>query len=104
MVSVWAGTNGYFDDVPVADVLRFEQELLDYMPVDRRAQDDRRNRQLGRRQRQRGRQGDRRLWAAVHHLRGQAAGPREGREAAQDKDIDVDDPDPEGLIDGSQLA
>ena len=31
VVSVWAGTNGYFDDVPVADVLRFEQELLDYM-------------------------------------------------------------------------
>ena len=31
VVSVWAGTNGYFDDVPVADVLRFEKELLDHL-------------------------------------------------------------------------
>ena len=31
VVSVWAGTNGYFDDVPVSDVLRFESELLDHM-------------------------------------------------------------------------
>ena len=31
VVSVWAGTEGYFDDVPVDDVLRFEQELLDYL-------------------------------------------------------------------------
>ncbi|QLQ15815.1 MAG: F0F1 ATP synthase subunit alpha [Micropruina sp.] len=31
VVSVWAGTNGHFDDVPVKDVLRFERELLDYL-------------------------------------------------------------------------
>ncbi|MDR1712063.1 MAG: F0F1 ATP synthase subunit alpha [Propionibacteriaceae bacterium] len=31
VISVWAGTNGHFDDVPVADVLRFEHELLDYL-------------------------------------------------------------------------
>jgi F-type H+-transporting ATPase subunit alpha len=31
VVSVWAGTNGHFDDIPVADVLRFERELLDYL-------------------------------------------------------------------------
>ena len=31
VVSVWAGTNGYFDDVPVNDVLRFERELLDHL-------------------------------------------------------------------------
>ncbi|NMD47023.1 MAG: F0F1 ATP synthase subunit alpha, partial [Propionibacterium sp.] len=31
VVSVWAGINGHFDDVPVADVLRFESELLDYL-------------------------------------------------------------------------
>ena len=31
VVSVWAGTNGKLDDVPVEDVLRFEQELLDYL-------------------------------------------------------------------------
>ena len=31
VVSVWAGTNGHFDDVPVSDVLRFESELLEYL-------------------------------------------------------------------------
>jgi len=30
-VSIWAGTNGYIDEVPVPDVLRFEQEFLDYL-------------------------------------------------------------------------
>ena len=30
-VSVWAGTTGKLDEVPVADVLRFESELLDYL-------------------------------------------------------------------------
>ena len=31
VVSVWAGINGQFDEVPVDDVLRFEQELLDHL-------------------------------------------------------------------------
>ncbi len=31
VVSVWAGTEGHFDDVPVDDVLRFEQEFLEYL-------------------------------------------------------------------------
>ncbi|GAA2464921.1 F0F1 ATP synthase subunit alpha [Streptomyces macrosporus] len=31
VVSVWAGTNGKMDDVPVEDVRRFESELLDYL-------------------------------------------------------------------------
>jgi F-type H+-transporting ATPase subunit alpha len=30
-VSVWAGTTGQLDEVPVQDVLRFERELLDYL-------------------------------------------------------------------------
>jgi F-type H+-transporting ATPase subunit alpha len=30
-VSVWAGTTGKLDEVPVEDVLRFERELLDYL-------------------------------------------------------------------------
>ncbi len=34
VVMVWAGTNGYLDDVPVADVLRFESELLDHLRRD----------------------------------------------------------------------
>ncbi|MCX2967308.1 MULTISPECIES: F0F1 ATP synthase subunit alpha [Streptomyces] len=31
IVSIWAGTNGLMDEVPVADVRRFEKELLDYL-------------------------------------------------------------------------
>jgi len=31
VVSIWAGTNGKLDDIPVEDVLRFERELLDYL-------------------------------------------------------------------------
>ena len=30
-VSIWAGTKGYLDDVPVEDILRFEREFLDYV-------------------------------------------------------------------------
>ena len=31
VVSIFAGTNGYLDDIPVGDVRRFERELLEYM-------------------------------------------------------------------------
>src|SRR5690242_18587254 len=31
VVSVWAGTNGRMDDVPVADIRRFEKELIDFL-------------------------------------------------------------------------
>ncbi|GHF13475.1 MULTISPECIES: F0F1 ATP synthase subunit alpha [Streptomyces] len=31
VVSVWAGTTGKMDDVPVEDIRRFERELLDYL-------------------------------------------------------------------------
>jgi F-type H+/Na+-transporting ATPase subunit alpha len=31
VVSVWAGTNGRMDDVPVNDIRRFERELLDFL-------------------------------------------------------------------------
>jgi F-type H+-transporting ATPase subunit alpha len=31
VVSIWTGTNGYLDIVPVGDVRRFEAELLDYI-------------------------------------------------------------------------
>ncbi|WP_017791779.1 F0F1 ATP synthase subunit alpha [Leucobacter salsicius] len=30
-VSIWAGTKGYMDEVPVEDILRFEREFLDYL-------------------------------------------------------------------------
>ena len=31
VVSIWAGTNGYFDEVELSDVRRFERELLEYV-------------------------------------------------------------------------
>ena len=31
VVSIYAGTNGYLDDIPATDVRRFERELLDYI-------------------------------------------------------------------------
>ncbi|MFC0582589.1 F0F1 ATP synthase subunit alpha [Micrococcoides hystricis] len=31
VVSIWAGTNGHLDDVPVEDVGRFERELLEHL-------------------------------------------------------------------------
>ena len=31
VVSIWAGTNGFLDDVPVEDVRRFESEFLDHV-------------------------------------------------------------------------
>ncbi|MEU2688509.1 F0F1 ATP synthase subunit alpha [Streptomyces hygroscopicus] len=31
IVSIWAGTNGKMDDVPVQDIRRFERELLDHL-------------------------------------------------------------------------
>ena len=31
VVSIWAGTTGKMDDVPVEDIRRFERELLDYL-------------------------------------------------------------------------
>jgi F-type H+-transporting ATPase subunit alpha len=31
VISVWGGTTGKFDNVPVSDVLRYEREFLDYL-------------------------------------------------------------------------
>lgn len=31
VVSIWAGTTGKLDDVPVAEIRRFEREFLDYV-------------------------------------------------------------------------
>jgi len=31
VISIFAGTNGYLDDVPVNRVRQFEEELLDYV-------------------------------------------------------------------------
>ena len=37
IVSIWAGTSGQLDDVPVADIRRFESELLDFISRERKA-------------------------------------------------------------------
>ncbi|MCX6434607.1 MAG: F0F1 ATP synthase subunit alpha [Actinobacteria bacterium] len=37
IVSIWAGTSGQLDDVPVADIRRFESELLDFIGRERKA-------------------------------------------------------------------
>ncbi|MDT0441335.1 MULTISPECIES: F0F1 ATP synthase subunit alpha [unclassified Streptomyces] len=31
VVSIWSGTNGLMDEIPVSDIRRFERELLDYL-------------------------------------------------------------------------
>jgi F-type H+-transporting ATPase subunit alpha len=31
IVSIWTGTNGYLDDVPLEEIRRFERELLEYV-------------------------------------------------------------------------
>lgn len=36
VVSVWAGTTGKLDDVPVLDIRRFESELLEYLRRERK--------------------------------------------------------------------
>src|SRR6266567_949925 len=36
VVSIWAGTNGHLDDVPVEDIRRFETEFLDYIAHSRK--------------------------------------------------------------------
>ena len=35
VVSIWMGTNGYLDDVPLEDVGRFENDFLDYVQRER---------------------------------------------------------------------
>jgi F-type H+-transporting ATPase subunit alpha len=37
IVSIYAGTSGALDDVAVADIRRFESELLDYIARERKA-------------------------------------------------------------------
>ncbi|UED84023.1 F0F1 ATP synthase subunit alpha [Streptomyces profundus] len=36
VVSIWAGTNGLMDNIPVGDIRRFERELLDYLGRERK--------------------------------------------------------------------
>jgi F-type H+-transporting ATPase subunit alpha len=35
VISIYAGTNGYLDDLPASDVVRFEQEMLEFFRTQR---------------------------------------------------------------------
>ena len=61
VVSIWAGGNGYLDDVPIEDVSRFESEFLEYLqPAARRhPADDQGNARPGRGHRHRAQGRDR---------------------------------------------
>jgi F-type H+-transporting ATPase subunit alpha len=37
VVSIWAGTTGQLDDVPLVDIRRFESEFLDFIARERKA-------------------------------------------------------------------
>ena len=70
VVSIWAGTTGQLDDVPVEDIRRFEAEFLDFLG--RKHQGDlRRDRQTGKLEDDTvdaARAGDRRVQEAVPDL------------------------------------
>ena len=78
VVSIWTGTNGYLDIVPVGDVRRFEAELLDYIGQPER--DHLRHHQVERQARRRhhraGQEGGRGLHQDVPDQRGQEPGQR----------------------------
>jgi F-type H+-transporting ATPase subunit alpha len=85
VVSVWAGTNGHFDDIPVEDVLRFESGAA-RAPAAQHPDpdDDRRDAEVRRRHRGRGDRGDRHGQGAVRHRtgssgRGRSSGQGPGR-------------------------
>ena len=40
VVSIWAGSRGHLDDVPVSDVLRFESEFIQHLRLNNVALDD----------------------------------------------------------------
>ncbi len=62
VVSIWAGTKGKLDTIPVEDVLRFERELhRPPRPQHRRAHDPPRDERPRRRHRGRAREGRRRV-------------------------------------------
>ncbi len=79
VVSIWAGTTGKFDDVPVEDVLRFEREFLDYLRRDGKVLDGIRESQPVRGRRPGGRDGRAgRVQADLPDLRRRAAGRSRG--------------------------
>ena len=83
VVSIWAGTSGALDDVPVADVSKFEREFLDYVGHQHKGiyDGDPRRRQGRGRPRRAARERDQRLQEAVRDLqrRGDRRRRPEGR-------------------------
>ena len=108
IVSIWSGTKGKFDDVPVDDVLRFERDFLDYLRRESKVLDgDPRVRPV-RRRRGAGRdRGAGRVQADVPDLRGHAARHRGGGrgDGRGRRGAGADRPAEAGLIDrASQSA
>ena len=85
VVSVWAGINGQMDEVPVDDVLRFEQELLDYLRHNGDVlQQHPGDQDLRRRQRRGAEEADRRVQEGLpDRVRQAARRPRGARGAAR---------------------
>ena len=82
VVVIFAGTTGYLDDVPVADVKRFEAELLDYMREPPRLAA---RRDPGGRRARRPRRRDRRLQGAVPGVERRASRRRPDRRLDADE-------------------
>ena len=91
VVSIWAGTNGKLDEVPVEDVLRFETRAARLpAPQHRGARHAARHQRARRRHRRRARDRGRQVQARVPDRRGQAAssvGQRGVRRPTEDEDV-----------------
>ena len=85
VVSIWAGGNGYLDDVPIEDISRFETEFLEYLNAAARRDpaDDQGNGRPGRGHHHRAQGSDRRLPQGVRdqHRRAAQRRRRAGRGA-----------------------
>ena len=74
VVSIWAGTAGKLDKVPVEDILRFEREFHDYLGSQHQgARHPARDQRARRRHQGRAREGDREVLRGVPDRRGRLA-------------------------------
>ena len=80
VVSIWAGTTGNLDDIPVADIHRFEADFLDHLGRDKPEifEGILRERQARGRHRRRAAEGHRRVQEVLRHQRGPEGDQRGG--------------------------
>ncbi len=81
VISIWLGTSGKLDDVPVADVGKFENEFLDHVRRNEEGalRGDPRHRQAHRRERRAAGARGEGLQARLHDVVGRVAGQRSSR-------------------------